>query len=796
MKKIVWFPIIFILLSLISRAQEPTLPPRTGKPVYFDISPPLRDMVYMEPEMYDASWKDGVVFNYIDPSIRQLQDSRGSADGPGRVQVSQGDLLSDTTIQNFEGLPNVSGYIPPDTHGEAGVNYFFQTVNCSYAIYNKTGAKILGPLANSSVWSGMPNNANSGDAVVLYDEQADRWLFSQFSLPNGSSTAPYYQMIAISQTSDPTGSWYRYQYEFPSMPDYPKFGIWPDGYYMATNNFGPSPAGWTGNGAYAFDRDAMLTGDPEAQMIAFTLPPSSEGFISPLPSDCDGEFPAMGTPNYFIYIRTNNVKRLGIYEFHADWNNPPASTFGNVTYLNVTPFNTSGAAGNGIPQLGSDKVLETLADRLMYRLQYRKFNDYGSLVLNHTVNAGTGHAGVRWYELRDNGSGWGIYQESTYAPSDGLSRWMGSIAQDTAGTIALGYSVSGSTIHPGIRYTGRLKSDPLNQMTMAEKAIMHGGGSQTGIWSGRSRWGDYSGMSVDPASPTTFWYTTEYYASNSSSNWQTRIASFTFDNVFSSAASATPTLMCSTNTDSVQLEAYAYGGSGQFSFSWGSIPAGFFSSLSNPKVKPDQTTRYYVAVSDGSLTRTDTVEVRISMAPVANAGNDTLVCWYLPAIPMNGSASNYSKVAWGTTGDGSFTHPYEIITDYKPGLQDIIKGEVDLKLMVIPLTPCMGFTSDTKRLLLDPCTGMNENSFHDTGMEVYPNPADREVSVTLRGITGKPTLSLSDLSGRIRIQKELSTATDKQPMWKIDISALPEGLYLLSLQHDKGILLSKLVVTH
>ncbi|MCX6267543.1 MAG: hypothetical protein NTW16_09335 [Bacteroidetes bacterium] len=440
MKHTIYTLIILLFTILTATAQETRLIPKVDHAVYFDISPPLRDMLKEAMAQSDGSWKDKVVDNFVFiDGVNDKRSSRNFVADPG-LQNSFGNLQSDTTIQNFEGMGNLSGYVPPDTHGDVGFNHYFQVINCSYAVYNKSGAKIFGPAPNSSVWSGMPNNSNDGDAIVLFDELANRWIFSQFSLPNGSSTAPFYQMIAVSQTPDPTGSWYRWTYEFSSMPDYPKFGIWPDAYYMSTNNFA---GGWVGNGAYSYDRAAMLAGSPDARRISFNLSPGSDGFISLLPSDCDGAFPALGTPDYFIYIATNGTQRLGIYEFHSDWGTPANSTFGNLAYLNVNPYGPLG---------------------------------WGDKMLNHSVDGTSSIAGIRSYELRNTGTAWSIYQQSTYSP-DSHSRWMGSIAQDTAGTISLGYSVSSASIYPGIRYTGRLKTDPLNQMTMAEKTIMNGGGS-------------------------------------------------------------------------------------------------------------------------------------------------------------------------------------------------------------------------------------------------------------------------------------------------------------------------------
>ncbi len=779
MRKSLYLLILFFSATTFVTAQETALKPTVSRPVYFDVSPPLREILKQAPGQLDASWKDGVVKNYF-KSVGTVSRQRPSAAifDPS-LQDQNGSLPSDSTIQNFEGMGNISGAVPPDTHGEVGLNHFFQVINCAYSIYNKSGNRILGPLASSSVWTGMPNNANSGDAIVLYDEQANRWLFSQFSLPNGSSTAPFYQMIAVSQTADPTGSWYRWEYEFSQMPDYPKFGVWPDAYYMSANLF---MGGWVGNGAYCFDRSAMIAGNPEAQRISFTIPPGADGFTSFLPSDCDGTFPPMGTPDYFTYIRTNGTQRLGICEFHADWNTPANATFGNKIYLNVNSFSLSGDAGSGIPQKDSDKKLETLADRLMYRQQYRTFNGYSSMVLNHTVDGTAGKAGVRWYELRNTGTGWSIYQQATYSPADNNSRWLGSIAQDTAGTIAMGYSVSSANIYPSIRYTGRMKNDPLNQMTMTEKTIINGTGSQTGIWSGRSRWGDYSGISIDPSAPTTFWFTTEYYAITSSSGWQTRIASFTFANVFSSAASSAPSLICATSPDSSQLNAYGYGGSGNYSYAWHSIPAGFNSTLKSPKVRPAQSTQYVVAVSDGSATRHDTTSVLIGLAPTASAGADTAVCWFVSPIHLHGTATNYSKITWGTGGDGYFTNPTTLNPDYYPGIHDKTHGSASLVLLVVPNAPCLGNVTSTKNITLDPCTGIEDMHGNESAMVVAPNPAHDQVVVTITNPPATAVLTIAGMDGRNVYSTSIHADGKQVVTLKLDVTGYAGGLYLLKMQ--------------
>jgi hypothetical protein len=780
---------LFLLILLIYcispgySQQKEAARPVVSRPVYFDISPPLRDMVKLPSGKVDNSWKDGVVNNYFAPYDSPDMNPAAPGYRDPVLQEIFGSILTDTSIVNFDGV-NSSGYVPPDTYGEVGMNHYFQVTNVSYAIYNKTGGKIMGPVANSSIWQGMPNNSNDGDAVVLYDEQADRWFFTQFSLPT-SFQPPCYIMIAVSQTPDPTGSWYRYQFSLSSMPDYPKFGVWPDGYYMSSNRFG-SGGGYQGPGVAAFDRTAMLAGDPNAQMVAIN--PSAEGFVTMMPSDCDGTFPSIGTPNYFVYVKMSGSQHLRINEFHVDWNNPSSSTFGNSIDLPVASFTT---LSGGIPQKGSSRYLETLGDRLMYRLQYRKFNGYSAMVVNHSVNAGSGFAGVRWYQLKNSGSGWSIYQQATYAPTDNNYRWCGSMAMDTAESIALGYSVSSPNIYPQIRYTGRFKNDPLGTMTVTERHIVDGGGSQTGIWSGRSRWGDYSGMSVDPANPTTFWYTQEYYATTSDGNWDTRVGAFTFGNIFSVIVTATPPGVCVGGSS--QLNALAYGGSGTYTYSWTSIPAGFTSNLQNPTVTPGQTTQYISSVSDGSQTKHDTITVNVYLHPTAFAGNDTMVCRQLNTMTNYGEATSYRQVAWGTGGDGSFDHTDSLTTHYTFGTHDKAVGGVDLYFLAMPISPCTGNAQSSKHVTLGWCTGITPNQDETFKVSVYPNPTTGNFLLTVTGLGNEnASITLTDTHGQT-VSSETASGV-KTYARKIDLSGYPKGVYILKVQTDNHLATEKVVI--
>ena len=779
--------LVFALLCAI-RAQAQTLKPTVDRAAYFDISPPLREMVKSLPQKADKSWKNGVVKNFF---FNDTSDIPGQGGGPvidPGIQEFDGTRLTDTTVINVEGLGNVNGSNPPDTDGDAGPDHYFQTVNTSYAIYNKSGVKIFGPFNNSSVWNGMPNNANSGDAIVLYDEAADRWFFTQFSFPN-FPYGPYFQMIAVSQTPDPTGSWYRWQYEFSIFNDYPKFGVWPDGYYMSCNHINLQSGAFAGAGAYAFDRTAMLAGDPLAQRISFLLPPSLYGSVTLLPADCDGTFPPVGTPGYFAYIKPTTAQHLGIYEFHADWGTPPNSTFGNNVALSVNPFSIFPWT-TGIPQPGTATQLDHISDRLMCRLQYRKFTGYSSMVVNHTVKTSSGTAGIRWYELRNTGSGWMVHQQATYAPADNLSRWMGSMAMDTAGSIALGYSVSGSTIYPGIRYTGRLKNDPLNQMTIAERVIFNGTGSQTG--SGIVRWGDYSTMRVDPGSPTTFWYSTEYFASSSPGDWKTRIAAFTFSDVFSAEASATPAIICTGNSS--QLDVVAWGGSSAYSYSWTSVPPGFTSNQKNPLVTPGQSGQYIVTVNDGNQVRTDTTKITVNQHPVVFAGNDTTVCWYTSPVEITGQAENYRMITWYSSGDGTFSNPSSLTTAYYPGMSDKTSGGALITLIALPLPPCQGNVTSNRYITLDPCTGIAGKERNTVWVEIYPNPAHKFVFVKFKDHPAEPaSIKLIDQTGTVVYFMVLPEGTMQQNH-RIDLGELSNGSYILQVRTGRNIKTEKLII--
>jgi hypothetical protein len=764
----------------MSIAQEETQKPTVLSPTYFDISPPLRDMVQRSDVVVDNSWKEGVVKNKLNRYALPDEDVNISFNGVDQARQSTfGDAMTDTTMQNFDGVA-ANGSYPPDTDGDVGPNHYMQVVNCRFAVYDKNGNKLLGPSNSSTIFNGLPHNNNDGDAILLYDENADRWLFSQFSLPNYPN-GPFYENVAISQTNDPTGTWYRYQFTFNDMPDYPKLSVWSDGYYMTIRRFSSGAGNWIGPAAVAMDRDKMLAGDASASMVMFPLPSSSEG---PLSADCDSDFPPAGTPCPVCYLTTSTVK---VYDFHVDWATPANSTFAQTTSVPIAMFGT--LSGNAISQKGTTQKLDAFSRKgIMFRMPFRKFNNHWSMLLNTTVNV-SGVAGIRWMELRNVNNTWSLYQEGTYAPGDGHHRWMGSIAMDTTGNIALGFSISSTNMFPSIRYTGRMNGDPLGQMTITEKGIINGGGSQTNT---DGRWGDYSAMSADPSEPGKFWYTQEYFSSTSNSNWKTRIGSFSFGDAFSTLTTAVPNIICT--GDSSQLNVNAYGGSGTYTYSWSSIPAGFTSNLQSPKAAPTDTTQFIAAISDGLVTRNDTVKVNVQSDPVISAGIDTIVCWYVTSIDLHGTADYFKIIGWTTAGTGTFSNSSALSTIYYPSQADKDAGFVDLNLIAIPLAPCTGNVTSTRHVTFDVCTGINPQTTNEPSLILQPNPARNSVAITAIGFSNASgNLYIKSLDGKV-VYAENITADDKPVVTNINVSGFARGIYMVQFKTGQKVITQKLIL--
>jgi hypothetical protein len=537
--------------------------------VAFDVSQPLSTLAQTQgsgksapaQSGFDADRDVSVVPDAA--SLRQASSSRVAATAaPQRAAAPQAASAIPATRANFEGLNNTDNFNifgfrvnPPDPVGDVGRNHYVEMVNLVFAVYLKDGTKILGPVDTGTLWSGFAVDDctdPSGDPIVVYDQTADRWILSQFTTRGlADPTLPFYNCVAVSATSDPTGAYYRYAFSTGfNFPDYPKYGVYGDSYIITDRQFGPTIE--YGIGVHALDRVQMIKGNPNARVVDFfidgnnpdLLPLVGDGL---LPPDVDGTSvkprdaiaPIVGTQDdNAFYGATSDA--INIWELSVKWGNQSATaslTF--KTQLPVDPFDSifpcAPTARDCLPQPGivnPAQYLDILSyrQRPTWRLAYRKMQEYESLVTNQSVEASPGVAGARWYEIQRVNGVYSIRQQGTVNPGDGIHRWMGSIAQDKRGNMALGYSVvNGTDVYPGIRYTGRLAGDPLGQMPQGEGVVINGSGVQLTT---NSRWGDYTSMNMDPSDDCTFWYVNEYYTAagqaSSLAGWQTRIASFKF----------------------------------------------------------------------------------------------------------------------------------------------------------------------------------------------------------------------------------------------------------------------------
>jgi hypothetical protein len=447
-----------------------------------------------------------------------------SAGGADQVLQSQPASTAATVTPGvgFDGVgTTLAGFTmtgePSDSNLSVGATQVVQWANTMYAIWDKNGTPQFGPTNGNTPWQGSTiangrcASDNSGDPIVLYDKQNQRWIFTQFAV----STSPYYQCIAVSTGGDARGPYHLYAASFGSnFNDYPKVGVFDGNYYFTFNLFFHGRT-FSGADACVVPGAAVRSG----AAASMTCNNVGKSFGSLLPADVDGasgasgttSAPATGTAEYFLNFGSNSL--------HV-WRMTSSGSISGPTNIPVAAFSTACGGGTCIQQAGTSQQLDSLGDRLMYRLSYRNFGTYASLLVNHSVSGGSSNTGVRWYELRDSGTGPSVYQQGTFAP-DNLFRWMGSIAQDKQGNIAAGYSVSGSTIDAGISFASRASTDTLGVLGNEQIVL-----SSIHFQSGHSRWGDYTSMSVDPSDDCTFWYTDQYMPASGDFKWATHINSF------------------------------------------------------------------------------------------------------------------------------------------------------------------------------------------------------------------------------------------------------------------------------
>lgn len=772
--------LIFVgILSGMLNAQEVMHPKIIRKAAFADKTPPLREMTAIIPGERKRAWKDGIIGN---ESIEMQFNNEGLPKNGiyDNLQSIDGQTKSRGPLVNVEGIGNVNGVYPPDTDGDVGPNHYFQMINLSFAIWDKNGNKLYGPVDNSTLWAGFIgpwSGTNDGDPIILYDEDADRWVASQFAieLSNGKS----YELVAVSATGDPLGEYYRYAFEFDHFNDYPHMGVWGDGYYCTFNFFS---GGFMGSGVAAFEREKMLQGDPDASMVFFGY---FENNFSLQASDIDGDLPPEGAPNYVACINAYGNQQLEIYEFHVDWETPANSTYQLGISINPGFFDPD---INGVPQPGTSGRLDNLSRMLMYRLAYRNFGTHETMVANHTVNAGGNRAGVKWYELRkEAGNDWYIYQQGVYAPDDGLHRWMGSIAINAEGTIALGYSVGSSTKSASIRYTGRTAEAPPGEMNFEEVEAVSGVGSQSSI----SRWGDYSNLSVDPADDTTFWFTTEYMRSA----WKTKIFSFNFDPLLPPTVDAGEDAMVCQDTifrafgNATHAKSHLWTTSGD-----GILPNPQNLTVVYFRGQQDlQNGEFWLKLTaDGyepGVQTSDSIHVAITRTPVVFAGNDTII-HTSSNYQANAQAENFESLEWMTSGDGNFDDITSLQTIYTPGSMDIANGSVELTLMANPLEPCSFGEDDSFDITLDPTIGIND-AFSDVEFSIAPNPSTGKFKVSLDKMNEPAILNLINTAGETIFTEIISTSNYSK---EFDLRYQAKGVYLIQISSGNSSVSDKIII--
>ncbi len=539
---------------------------------------------------------------------------------------------------SFDGLDfaNWGAGHPPDENGDVGPTYYIQTVNTSIGIYSKsTGTRVAAFTFNSFMSQGHFGNLcdtdNFGDPVVLYDSFEDRWVITDFAFKldgGGNVVNPpgAFQCFAVSKTGDPVnGGWNFYSIAAPgALNDYPKFGVWPDGIYMSANMFGyPAGASYQGYHVWALNKQQMYAGAPSPQVIDFAGD-TSDFTVIPANARLQAGTPAAGEPEFFVSTE-QFLNALSIYKFHVDWDRPSTSTFtGPQTQLQPNCWPNAAVSNASTPANAAD----TLSIRAMAQAQYTNIGGAESLWVDHTVQRGVsatnttcnaptgGNATVRWYQANVNGGNVAanVVQGQSFDP-DGANtfyRFMPSLAVDRLGDMAIGYTKSNSTTNPQIKYAGRLAGDPANTLGQTEQTLIDGTGAQSGNCGGAActRWGDYSGMALDP-NGCEFWMTGEYFATTGL-NDLTRIGSFKLNPGCTPVGNGTLSGTVTDGTTPLAGATVALGsrttttdGSGNYSFS---VPAGTYASLTASKAGFTDGSAATVAVPDGgSATRNFTL---------------------------------------------------------------------------------------------------------------------------------------------------------------------------------------------
>ena len=783
-----------LAIALNIQAQKESIP-KISKPVFSGKTKAIRDTKVIipgplhekpeTPENPPAYHMMGIEKPLQDKIfIKEMQDVHGSK-------------TLESPFLNVEGMDNVMGYNAADPNGDIGKDHYFQTINSAFAVFNRQGEVIYGPVAYQSIFESFPglwNEFNWCDPVIIYDHLADRWAFTSMSFSQDHGL--YYEMVAVSVTSDPLGEYYCYVYQFESWNDYPKMSVWPNGYYITYNI-------WTAGWQYlhslvtAIDRNAMLSGSPDATMIQFEIEmPASLTFReSPLTADFNGpnmpqnQACPVVVPEYSMSGFPWEVN-LNIFEFMPDWSNPLNSTFDSVNQFIMEP--TFPFMHATAPQPGNYHDVEAINFYLMYPLHYRNFDSHESMVGCQTLYDGEIHY-LRWYELRKDTLNWYIYQSGNYSP-DSASRYVPSISMNGNGDIAMGFTKSSLEINPSIWLTGRQYDDSPGEMTFGEIELYKGlnYANNYSASSGRNRWGDYASMMVDPVDDTTFWFTSMYPLEHTNfGNWSTRIFAFTLAEEPNApyAWAGSDTTICGyelfqTNGQAENYSSIEWGSSGDGYFDNNNmLDVGYLRGLQDLENGQVALSLHITGYEPGTFS-TDSMILFLNKLPEAEAGSDDTICVNY-SITLDGSGSFADHYYWTSTGSGSFNDSTLLNAIYAPSASDTSLEYVSLGLHAEPLYPCTEGSTDSMKLYVESCVSIDELNSAHFKLSIFPNPTHGIINLSADFTEeSEPIIRIFDARG-IRLFTGSFLTTNRGIQKQFDLSQYPGGIYYLQMINGK-----------
>jgi hypothetical protein len=793
---------LIISATTAQTSQQPTV----SRAVFLGLSKPVRDMAVVLPGPHEEEPR--VVRNFSPAKVINQITPQRTIDKPV-LQKTMGSKKVRGPWLNYEGVGNVNNGWPADPNGEVGPDHFVQFVNSSFAVWDKNGNLLYGPVDNKTIWSSLPGPWSSlvwSDPIFKYDHLADRWVVSSMSLA-GNLQGPFYEMVAVSVSPDPLGEYYCYAYEMEHINDYQKMAVWPDGYYFTyflydyTNTFI-----YINTVITALDRQAMLTGASEIPVIQFEIPDPDTDLFFPMAADLRGDNIPPDAPCYIITNDDPDPENpwdlsLDVYEFSADWAEPENSQFDLTAQFDLGTFEPTVNWGPGATQKGSSTNILTLPIYMMYPVTYRMFEDHQTIVCCHSMWDGDINY-IKWYELRKEQAGWYIYQAGNYAP-DSAHYYYPSLSINGHGDMAMVYTVSSPELYPSIRMTGRYAADSLGVMTVQELALYNGLDPAVSYDSyfDLNRWGDYASMTVDPVDDTTFWFTDMYTrASMSPGNWATRIFSFTLSGEIAQpwADAGNDTLTCNMPLFTTQGHAENYSSivwtsSGDGNFVINYKPNAVYHRGSGDLANGQVTLTMHLTGYEFGSEAADSMILYINKDPLVNAGEDMTI-YANEAVTLQGNVQYSYDYYWSTLGDGIFSDTSLLDAIYTPGSMDIENQQVTLVLTAFEVAPCTGSASDSLTLFILP-VGISENSGKEIALDLYPNPSVKIITIEAKTpLNGIAVLQVIDVNGKMIFTEKLFPGNHLFKK-QLDFSYMEPGIYFVRLQSANASVTRKLIVT-